>query len=174
MLIAIQSAAAHVWGAILLCDGADRPSSTKHALSQQALVMALLPLTHAFSADIVPQLPTFTSRRASHITHIAILLCLQVPQLIPQIAAKLCSSQSLPLIMSLITVMAQLVLLDAKTVVDILAASQLAGVCHPYALQLPAPASLTVQSDLETTTAFVLDRKVAWRSGREVQQLPGI
>lgn len=56
------------------------------------------------------------------------MLCLQVPQLIPQIAAKLCSAQSLPLLTSLIVVMAQLVLLDAKTVVDILAASQLPGV----------------------------------------------
>ena len=67
------------------------------------------------------------------------MLCLQVPQLIPQIAAKLCSAQSLPLLMSLIVVLAQLVLLDAKTVVDILAASQLAGVWQLCCFMMRSP-----------------------------------
>ena len=52
---------------------------------------------------------------------------MQVPQLIPQLALKLCHAQSLPLIMSLLVAMAQLVLMDAKTVVDILAASSVPG-----------------------------------------------
>ncbi|KAK9862534.1 hypothetical protein WJX84_000998 [Apatococcus fuscideae] len=50
-----------------------------------------------------------------------------VPQLITKLAVKLCSAQSLPLIMSLLVALAQLVLLDAKTVVDILAASSIPG-----------------------------------------------